>query len=747
MKTLTKILTLLLTLALTLSLLPQQTILAQENTTIWCLNYHLKWFQPGNQHFNQPGLPPGSVTVLEENNTRHLHITNLANETQGVDMRFRPDANHMRPGDIVTLTGQVENPAAASNILLRRQPGNVEIGSFTIEDNGTFNITYTLANDDDFLDAIRVTTSESEDFYLHSFQIKRDSTSPNWDLTEPSLANLFNQHFLMGNIWSCPMQMSDPTTIGKFLHHYNTITASNFHKPSFLLSDTPNDWNFDFNAADTIVDWAEDNDVAMVFHTLIWHSQSRPWLTNVEHTTEPLTRAEAIENMHRYISTVASRYSGRIYSWDVVNEAITPEGTWGANPDWRFHIRRTGQGLDPNQHHLSRWYDAFANGAGEGECGSDYIYYAFRFARIYDPYAILYYNDYNEHVPVKREAIAQMIEEINERWTHDPLYDGRLLIEGMGMQSHHSIRGWMSDPNYVDAAIQRYAQTGVRISITEMNVYIAGGGIEPTPEELPDFFAEQARRYTRLFMIYMQHSDYIERVTSFIWVDFPRPGWTNRLDHPALFDLQRQAKPAFESVANLPTRIGYPGTDGMESNMTIPTITTGNIINANTNERFSTQFAATQNTFDHISWNIIDGNLPNGLRLVSATGVIMGTPTEEGIFSFTVSASNAKGGHARHFHLAVGDVSEEEISNLETNADFLIEPIMIVNEADNAEEPIQEIVAETPLGNDDTENNYVEDINEETEIINEGNGSFRFTGLIIGAIILIIALFFFIKRK
>ena len=65
---------------------------------------------------------------------------------------------------------------------------------------------------------------------------------------------------------------------------------------------------------------------------------------------------------------------------------------WTADPDWRNHLRNPGA----NQ---TRWYAAFANGTdiGAGEHGLDFIYfYAFKFARRYDPFAILYYNDYNE---------------------------------------------------------------------------------------------------------------------------------------------------------------------------------------------------------------------------------------------------------------------------------------------------------------------------------------------------------------
>jgi len=235
-----------------------------------------------------------------------------------------------------------------------------------------------------------------------------------WDLSLPSLAETFKPYFLLGNIWCSVQNMWDPSIREMFKHHYNAITASNNHKPCNLLSGNPEKWVWDFKIADEIVDWAEENNIAMTGHTLLWHNMSRNWLTNIPGTTQPLTRQEAMENLHRYISTVAGRYSGRMYSWDVINEALNPTD-WVAEPDWRKHLRRTGEGYGLSGNADTRWYDAFANGAQGDECGSDYIYYAFKFARTYDPVAKLYYNDYNEFDPSKCEAIAQMVEQVNER--------------------------------------------------------------------------------------------------------------------------------------------------------------------------------------------------------------------------------------------------------------------------------------------------------------------------------------------
>jgi endo-1,4-beta-xylanase len=306
------------------------------------------------------------------------------------------------------------------------------------------------------------------------------------------------------------------------------------------------DWDFSFHRLDFFVDWAVENDINVVGHTLVWHSQSAPWLTN-DTEGNPLTRTEARDNMEKYINIVAGHFAGRIYSWDVVNEALrtsvsTPPPI--IEEGWWKEMLRTESGGDE----ASPWYAAYANGMDEaaGEHPSDYIYDAFVFARIADPNAILYYNDFNETSAGKREAMAQMTEEINARWAGDPrnTEPERLLIEGLGMQAHY----WTADlsPVSVEQTVLRFAQTGAKVSITELDIPMGrfGGFEEPTEENLK----HQAELYKGVFEVLMRHSDLIERVT--FWGKADHQSW-RREGSPLLFDINLQAKEAFHSIAAL----------------------------------------------------------------------------------------------------------------------------------------------------------------------------------------------------
>ena len=526
----------------------------------------------------------------------------------------------------------------------------------TVPASGIWEISYTLT-DSDLMEyfastqrGMRIMTAgaPTEAFIVDSIEVVRigergtdEPIFPEWEIHLPSLADSFASHFLFGNIWSTASRMNSFNTGDGFLHHFNAVTAENNHKVDTIAANfNPSSWNF--TTADYIVNWAEENGLAMIGHTLVWHSQSPPWLTTVPGTEEPLTRAEAIENMHLYISTVASRYAGRMYSWDVVNEAIwgVDSSRWSANQDWRAFMRSADRGLDAARQ--SQWYDAFANGASDDECGSDYIFYAFRFARIYDPFAILYYNDYNDHVPGKRDAIAQMVMQINERWQNDSLYDGRLLIEGIGMQAHYSISGWMSNPRYVRSAIELYITTGARIGITELDIVI-GGSRENPATATPELLGAQAERYGLLMSWYLEFSDYIERVT--LWGLADHFSWIS-WGHPLLFDENFRAKPAFFAVMEALENAPPP-------NISVPVILTDAIVSGRMNRSFAYQLTAYQNNFAPIRWEVTDGRLPEGLRLVSATGVILGTPTESGSFTFTVSAANAMGSGTQTFTITV----------------------------------------------------------------------------------------------
>lgn len=99
------------------------------------------------------------------------------------------------------------------------------------------------------------------------------------------------------------------------------------------------------------------------------------------------------------------------------------------------------------------------------------------------------------------------------------------------------------------------------------------------------------------------------------------------------------------------------GTDTKEFSLNVaekqeqPEITTDSITNAITNQAYSLQLTASGTT--PLTWTH-KGNLPKGLTLDSY-GVISGTPTKAGKYTFTVTASNTYGESSQKFTLQVYD--------------------------------------------------------------------------------------------
>ncbi len=111
---------------------------------------------------------------------------------------------------------------------------------------------------------------------------------------------------------------------------------------------------------------------------------------------KPLTREVLLKRMHDHIQTVVGRYKGRIGGWDVVNEALSEDGSMRQSP----------------------WYRII---------GDDYLLKAFQFAHEADPHAQLYYNDYSLENEAKRRGAINLIKKLKAAGAP---------ITGIGLQGH-----------------------------------------------------------------------------------------------------------------------------------------------------------------------------------------------------------------------------------------------------------------------------------------------------------------------
>ncbi|MFJ5776702.1 endo-1,4-beta-xylanase [Streptomyces sp. NPDC093094] len=201
---------------------------------------------------------------------------------------------------------------------------------------------------------------------------------------------------------------------------FNSVTPDNAMK---WESVEPSRGTFNWAPADQVVAFATAHGQQVRGHTLVWHSQNPGWLANGTWTPAQLSTV-----LQDHITAEVGRYKGRIAAWDVVNEAFNEDGTYRS----------------------SIW----SNGLGQ-----DYIANALTWARAADPGAKLYINDYNvEGVNAKSTALYNLVRSLKERG---------VPIDGVGLQAH-LILGQV--PSSLQQNIQRFADLGVDVAITELDV-------------------------------------------------------------------------------------------------------------------------------------------------------------------------------------------------------------------------------------------------------------------------------------
>ena len=306
------------------------------------------------------------------------------------------------------------------------------------------------------------------------------------------------------------------------------------------------------------------------------------------------------------------------------------------------------------------------------------MFYAFYFTRRYDPYAILYYNDYGETWYHKSRAIAAMIECINDRWRNHPSYDGRLLIEAMGMQGHYS-----NSLNFdlLSGAMDRYLATGVNISLTEVDIELFGYNRDRSRIPTEAEFERQAYVFERVMRYALERHERVNRVTFWGIVDNGSIHWLYGR-YANMFYENHQPKQAFWDVVAL---VDDP------QPLPPPEITSTTLPDGNFGRAFSYNLAANGAT-PVIMWSVESGSLPEGLSVVPGSGVIFGVPQEEGEFTVTFRAENQFGSDTATLTLFVDEyVPREEI----------------VEETKEPTAEVEEVTAEDPTPYEAQDNNEV----------------------------------------
>lgn len=332
--------------------------------------------------------------------------------------------------------------------------------------------------------------------------------------TDAGLKDYYKDYFPLG-VAVNPRMMDVGKESSLILAHFNSMTPENAMKMGPIH---PEENRYNWEPADKIANFAVKNGLKLRGHTLCWHNQTPNWFFT-DSSGKMVSKEVLLARLKRHINDVVSRYKGKIYAWDVVNEAV---------PDGGTDVYRKSKFLEI--------------------IGEEYIQRAFEYAHEADPNAKLFYNDYNTEDKVKRDKIYLIVK---------GLVDKGVPIHGVGLQAHWSL--FEPTSQELEESITKFASLGLSVQITELDVSVHPKQHERSNEAFkgvsvftPEMDEKQAQHYKMLFEVFRKYKNNILGITfwnlsdNYSWLDnFPIRG---RKDYPLLFDQNNQPKKAFFEV-------------------------------------------------------------------------------------------------------------------------------------------------------------------------------------------------------
>lgn len=335
----------------------------------------------------------------------------------------------------------------------------------------------------------------------------------------PTLSETFRSNFSVGvAMHSFQLDRGD-ISVDIAAEQFSSVTPEFQMKPDEIA---PIEGEYNFEAADQLVDWALANGMEVRGHALLWHESTPDYFFEG-------TQEEIRARLEDYITTVVTHFRGRIHIWDVANEVVSVDlfnGEDGIGPDRR-----------------SNWYEAVGS--------ADYVDWAFLAARAADPDALLFINDFETENPQKRAWLIEIVQRLQSRG---------VPIDGIGHQMHLQQNTTAEEAlAAIDDIDNQFL--GVINHVTELDIsaYLNPGECWERQENCPPdlgpippegFINTQAQLMRDLFTGFAERSS-VQSVTT--WGVIDSDSWLNftpveRYNYPLLFDRQGNPKPAYEAV-------------------------------------------------------------------------------------------------------------------------------------------------------------------------------------------------------
>ena len=355
---------------------------------------------------------------------------------------------------------------------------------------------------------------------------------------EPTLKKAFEGKFILGAAVNQRQILgTDVPGDSVLFRHFGAIEPENCLKSAEIM---PTFGQYNWELADKYVDFGEKNGLAVYGHCLIWHSQCTPDFC-YDKDGQLISPELLKERMKQHITTVMTRYKGRIKGWDVVNEAILEDGSWRPSPFWQI-------------------------------LGEEFIPWAFQCAHEADPACELYYNDYSMHEPKKLDTVIELVKKMQARG---------IRIDAIGFQGHVGMD--YPDLDLYESHLRRVKdETGLDVCITELDMSIlpsvtqsadvSGGNwfeamrnpetrealmakLDPYKDGIPeDVYAAWNARMGAFLEMFLRNSDVVRRIN--LWGVSDADSWKNgwpipgRHDAPLWIDRNFELKPFLKTYVH-----------------------------------------------------------------------------------------------------------------------------------------------------------------------------------------------------
>ena len=304
-----------------------------------------------------------------------------------------------------------------------------------------------------------------------------------------------------------PFDLDHPDYAAIAGDQFSTVTPGNEMKWQVV---EPTRGTYDWSGGDRLVAFAEAHDQLVRGHTLLWHNQLPDWLT-AGVADGSIDNAQLRRLLHKHIKDEVTHFKGEIWQWDVANELFTDSNPSGINPN-DFWVAHLGAGIVAD---------------------------AFRWAHAADPDALLFLNDYNiageDGSNAKSDAAYAFVKSLLRKG---------VPIDGVGDQGHLDTQ--YGFPTQMAADLQRYADLGLKVAITEADVRTFVN--DATDQEPTDHLATFAQPYE--FSKMLQACLSVPQCISFtVWgfgdADSWIPGFFIGEGYATLYDVSLNPKPVF----------------------------------------------------------------------------------------------------------------------------------------------------------------------------------------------------------